>query len=359
MTSERELTNRDFFLTMKAALIVALGLGIGALSFASTMEGADGDSGAPAIQFETNFCDLGKLTAPGKVSGLFKFKNIGNAVLELAQPDTSCGCTVARVSPDILAPGQSGEITYTISLDHAMGQVQKQIMVHSNDPKTPEVDLTVQLDYTPLYELSPMVLRMALPADKDETQATFTIVRNDGQPLGLKNLVTSQKWVSAALDPSVTPQASSARVSVTVRRPPHPPSMLVANIQLWAGMDRPVQTMFLSCDMQGELAATPAQIYWVIPDFGDSIANYPAQSLTRTVELKSILDKPVTIENVRSSIKGMNAQVTPSEAGKLFTLILKFAELPKQFTSGDVTIDTSSAFLPELKVPVIVSVAPK
>jgi hypothetical protein len=347
---------------MKTALGVALGLGIGALCFISTAEATGGYSdGTPVIQFDTNFCDLGKLTAPGKVSGVFKFKNTGNALLELAQPDTSCGCTVARVSQDKLAPGQGGEITYTISLDHVMGQVQKQIMVHSNDPRTPEVDLTVQLDYTPLYELSPMVLRMALPADQDETHATFTIVRNDGQPLGLKNLTPSQKWVSAALDASVTPQASSAKVNVTVHRPPHPSSKLVANVQLWAGdqTDRPVQTMFLSCDIQGELSASPAQIYWVIPNFGESITNYPVQSLTRTVELKSILDKPVKIENVRSSIKGLSAQINAPEAGKLFTLILKFAELPNQFTSGDVTIDTSSAFLPELKVPVIVSVAPK
>lgn len=348
---------------MKMALSVALGLGIGigALCFASTVEAQDGyKDGTPVIQFETNFCDLGKLTAPGKVAGAFKFKNTGTALLELAPPDTSCGCTVAKVSPDKLAPGQSGEITYTISLDHAMGQVQKQIMVHSNDPKTPEVDLTVQLDYTPLYELSPMVLRMALPGDKDEAQATFKIVRNDGQPLGLTKLVASQNWVSAALDSSASPQASSAQVNVTVRRPPHPQSRMIANIQLWVpNIDHPVQTMFLSCDIQGELTATPAQIYWVIPPFGDSITNYPAQSLTRTVELKSNLNQPVRIEHVRSSIKGMDARVTPSDAGKLFTLILKFAELPQQFTSGDVTIDTSSTFLPELKVPVIVSVAPK
>ena len=349
---------------MKAALSVAFGLalGIGGLSLASTMEAADGyGDSTPVIQFDTNFCDLGKLTAPGKVSGVFKFKNTGNALLELAPPDTSCGCTVAKVSPDKLAPGQSGEITYTINLDHVMGQVQKQIMVHSNDPRTPEVDLTVQLDYTPLYQLSPMVLRIPLPAEQDEAQAAFTIVRNDGQPLAISKLVTSQKWVSAALDPSVSPQASSARVEVTVHRPPHPPSQLIANVQLWASgqPDRPVQTMFLSCDIQGELKATPAQIYWVIPNFGDSITNYPVQSLTRTVELESILHKPVKIQNVRSSIKGMSANVAPLDGGKLFTLNLKFAELPRDFTSGDVTIDTSSAFLPELKVPVIVSVAPK
>ncbi|MGH8022211.1 MAG: DUF1573 domain-containing protein [Limisphaerales bacterium] len=317
--------------------------------------------GTPIIQFETNFQDLGKLTAPGKVSGTFKFKNAGTALLELAKPDTSCGCTAAQAHPEKLAPGQSGEITYTISLDHAMGQVRKQIMVHSNDPKTPEMDLIVQLDYTPLYELSPMVLRLALPANQDEARASFTIVRNDGQPLRLQRIVTSQRWVSAALDPATGPQASSARVDVIVRRPPHPAPSMIANVQLWASgqADRPVQTMYLSCDVQGELKADPAQIYWVIPDFGDSITNYPAESLERTVELESIVGSPVTIEKVQSNIQGMNAQVTPSAAGKRFTLRLKFARLPQQFTSGYVAIDTSSAFLPELKVPVTVSVAPK
>jgi Protein of unknown function (DUF1573) len=347
---------------MKTALIVVLALGVGAACFTSTVQADDGyKDGTPVIQFDTNFCDLGKLTAPGKVSGVFKLKNTGTAVLELAPPDTSCGCTVAKVVPDKLAPGQTGAITYTISLDHVMGQVQKQIMVHSNDPKTPEVDLTIQLDYTPLYELSPMVLRMSLPADKDQAQASFLITRNDNQPLGLDKILTSQKWITAVLDPSDPPEASSGHVDVTIQRPPHPPSMIIGNIQLWSSnqVDRPVQTMFLSCDVQGELKATPAQIYWVIPDFGDSITNYPAQALTRKVELDSILDKPVTIDNVRSSIKGMSAEVTPTRAGKLFTLILKFAELPHEFTSGNVIIDTSSASLPELKVPVVVSVAPK
>jgi Protein of unknown function (DUF1573) len=350
---------------MKTTLIMVLGLGglISAISFIpTTVEARDNsDEGTPIIQFETNFFDFGKLTVPGKVAGSFKFKNTGTSLLELAQPDTSCGCTVAKVDKDKLAPGESGEITYTISLDHEMGQVQKQIMVHSNDPKNPETDLTVQLDYTPLYQLSPMVLRLQLPANGDEAKGSFTIVRNDGQPLALKQLVTSQKWVSAVLDPSATPDGSSAQIDVTVHRPTDPSGTMIANVQLWASnmVDRPVQTLFLSCQMQGELSATPSRIYWVIPNFGDSITNYPVQSLTRTIDLKAIEDKPIKIESVTSSIKGMSAEVDPTDAGKLFKLTLKFAELPKQFTSGNVTIATSSPSLPKLNVPVIVSVAPK
>ena len=355
---------------MKKTLISALGLGaliglffitsVNAADSGSTPP-ADSDHKAPIIQFETNFYDFGKLIAPGKVSGVFKFKNVGTGLLELAQPEMSCGCTDAKAVPENVAPGQNGEITYTINLDHAMGQVQKRITVHCNDDKTPEVDLTVQLDYTPLYELSPMALKLELPADKGRATGSFNVVRNgNGQPLELKRLVTSQKWVEATLDSS-TPQANSRQINITVHRPPNPPAMMIANVQLWADNqpDRPVQTLFLSCDIQGELSATPSQIYWVIPDFGNSISNYPADSLTRTIKLKPIENKPVTVKNVTTSIKGMKVQLMPDEAGKLFNLILKFDQLPQEFTSGEVTVETSLASLPKLRVPVTVSVAPK
>lgn len=324
-------------------------------------DAASPNRGTPVIQFKTNFFDFGKLTAPGAVSGVFKFKNAGSGVLEMAAPKPSCGCTDAKVKPTKLAPGETGEITYTINLDHDMGQVQKHIAVNSNDPKNPSVELTVQLDYTPLYALTPMVLRINLPADRDTAQGKFTVIRNDNLPLAIQRLACSQDWVTAVLDPGTAPDASSAQIDVTVHRPKNPLAMMMANVQVWATNqpNRPVQTLFLSCQMQGELSATPSQLYWVIPDFGDSITNYPAASLTRSVKLKSVLHQPVQIKNITSSIKGMIAQVVPDTSGKQFDLVLKFAELPRQFTSGTVTIATSLPTLPKLDVPVTVSVAPK
>lgn len=355
---------------MKTTLIIALGL-TGAFCFIGTGQAAPpapipvgaspANPGTPVIQFETNFYDFGKLIAPGSVSGVFKFKNSGTGVLELAPPEPSCGCTDAKAKPDRLAPGESGEIDYTINLDHEMGQVQKHITIHSNDPQTPDLELTIQLDYTPLYELNPLLLRLVLPADKSETRGNFMIVRNDGKPLELGRIVSSQKWAEAVLDPGASPGASSAQVNVTVQRPEKPLGTMMANIELWAKgqSGRPVQTLLLSCQMQGELTATPSQLYWVIPDFGNAITNYPAGSLTRTVKLKSILAEPVKITDVTNNINGLTTQVMPGEGGKSFDLVLKFSELPQQFTSGHVMITTSSPQLPKLNLPVIVSVAPK
>ncbi len=314
--------------------------------------------GTPSIQFETNFFDFGKLMVPGAISGVFKFKNAGDGILKVDPPVPSCGCTDARVKPDTLAPGESGEIAYSINLDRPMQGVQKHIKVHSNDPKTPDVQLTMQLDYTPLYELNPKMLHLTLAAGENEALGSFTVTRNDGKPLDIEKLLTSQKWVDAAIDPSSVARTTSARVNVKVHRPADPPSTFAVSVQLWASnqMARPVQTLMVAGEMQGELSTVPSQIYWVIPDFGESKTNYPAAALTRKVELKSLLGKNVELRNASTSVKGLNVEIVPEDPGKSFGLILKFDELPRTFTKGKVTVETSLASLPKVEVPVTISV---
>src|SRR5438270_5332837 len=148
----------------KPLLLLACGwiglLGTASGGFAAEPERSEA---APKIQFETNFFDFGKLTGVETISGAFKFKNTGDAVLKVDPPQASCECTSPKVTPDTVPPGESGEISYTIKLERPLSG-QRMIRVHSNDPKTPNVQLTVQLDYTPFYKISPMLLWMTVPA---------------------------------------------------------------------------------------------------------------------------------------------------------------------------------------------------
>src|SRR4051794_28113178 len=105
----------------------------------------------PKIQFETNFFDFGHLVGIEFVTGSFKVKNVGDAELKLDRPKPSCGCTDAK-GPDTLAPGQSGEITYRINLDHPMVLGTKTITMLSNDPEHLSTQLSVQLEFDPVYE---------------------------------------------------------------------------------------------------------------------------------------------------------------------------------------------------------------
>jgi hypothetical protein len=222
------------------------------------------------------------------------------------------------------------------------------------------VQLTFQMDYTPLYELVPMTLRIVLPAGKDEARSSFTVTRADGRPLQIERLTTSQEWMSAVVDPAYKSDGDSARINVTVHRPPGPPVPMTASIQMWdaesSGTGRSVRTMAVTAEIQGELRADPASFYWVIPDFGKDKAAYPAESLTRSIALKSVLGNPVEIKKATSNIPGLSVQVVPKEAGKTFNLVLRFEELPQAFTNGKVIIETSLASLPKLEVPITVAV---
>ena len=64
--------------------------------------------GMPQIQFAQTLHDFGK-TSHTTVSGVFKFKNVGNGILRVEPPKPSCGCTVAELKLD--APAGSNRRT--------------------------------------------------------------------------------------------------------------------------------------------------------------------------------------------------------------------------------------------------------
>src|SRR5258708_30939934 len=142
------------------------------------------------------------------------------------------------------------------------------------------------------------MLRIALPAGTDKVQGSFTVSRVDGKPLDIDRFTASQEWITAAFDPSFKPEDHSARVNVTVRRPPGPPGLINATVQMWSNNQyaRPVQSISVTGEVQGELVAIPPRLYWVIPDFGNSKSAYPPEALMRTVALTSVLGHPVELK---------------------------------------------------------------
>jgi len=312
--------------------------------------------GTPKIQFETNFFDFGKTTAVETLSGTFKFKNVGDGVLKVDPPQASCECTEPKVVPDTLAPGESGEVRFTVKLDRPLNG-QRMIMVHSNDPKNPNVPLTLQLDYTPLYEFSPKTLVLILPAGKDELQSHVAVIRKDGRPLGIDRITASQEWISAAFDSSSRPEDSSAQINVIIHRPSGPPAPINGSIRLWGNQTpQPLQSLPVTGEILGEISANPRSLYWVIPDFGNDISAYPKEALTRKIEFKSVLGHEVELKKITSTISDLSMNVVPKVPGKAFDLILKFNQLPKDFANGKVTIETSLTSLPKIELPVTVAV---
>jgi hypothetical protein len=322
---------------------------------------AEGSKGVPHIQFETNFYDLGSVTAMESVSGSFKFKNIGDAVLKIDPPMASCDCTEPKIVPDRVQPGQTGEVFYTIKLERPLTG-RRTIRVPSNDPDNPSVQLDIAIEYTHLFELAPKALRISLPPGQDEIKGMAMVSRSDGKPLKIESLKSSADWITAEFDPPLKREDSSGRIMVTVHRPKTPPGPFEGKVQLWMTLDeksRSAQSLKVSGDILGEIAATPASMYWVLPDFGTNKAAYPAESLSKTIHLVSVLGKEVQINKVSTDIKNLTVKLLPmtgQDAGKKFDLLLKFDELPEGFTNGRVVVETPLPALPRLEVPLTIAV---
>ena len=114
--------------------------------------------GTPKIQFDKTTFDFGKTSLVHQVAGTFIFTNVGDSVLTLEKPTTSCGCTVANLKTNALQPGERGELAFTLNVGPNRATLQKHITVTSNDPKNPKVDLTVLAEYIPIFDLVPLIL---------------------------------------------------------------------------------------------------------------------------------------------------------------------------------------------------------
>jgi len=102
-----------------------------------------------------------------KVSHRYRVTNKGSAVLEITEIIPSCGCSYSVAGQKSLKPGEETFIEVVFDPSGMIGNIQKTIMVRSNDPKNGEYVLT--------FEAS--VIREIMP---DSTFAIFSGVARSG-----------------------------------------------------------------------------------------------------------------------------------------------------------------------------------
>jgi len=311
--------------------------------------------GAPKIQFDQTLFDFGKTSQVATVSGVFKFKNVGDTVLKLQPPKPSCGCTVAVLKADTLAPGASGELPFTLNLGQFRSVLEKHIAVKSNDPKTPEVTLAIRVDYTPLYEINPTTLSPSLAYGVNDATQIATLTRTDGKPLKVARLGASKPWITATLEPGAGTNGTQARVHVSVHRDGLP-RRFYEYVYVY-GLDEtntPITSIYLYGNITGEVSLSPEALYWSITDAAKAPGAEAAN--IRRVSIRSATGRPMELKNLQSTIQGLKVELVPKEDGKVYELVTRLENAPTNTVSGHVSFETSVPDQARMEVPVIVNV---
>ena len=86
----------------------------------------------------------------------FKYENKGTKPIQIKNVRSSCGCTVASLKKNDVAPGEKGELTATFKIGGRTGVQQKTVTVETDDPNQPVTNLVLQATIAQALEIQPL-----------------------------------------------------------------------------------------------------------------------------------------------------------------------------------------------------------
>ncbi len=98
---------------------------------------------APVLSIETDTYDFGDIKEGQSVNHVFRLYNKGKSNLIIRRIRTSCGCTVANPSLNVIPEAKESDLQVVFDSKGKRGRQSKAIEVITNDPQNPVANLTV------------------------------------------------------------------------------------------------------------------------------------------------------------------------------------------------------------------------
>ncbi|MBP5645418.1 MAG: DUF1573 domain-containing protein [Bacteroidales bacterium] len=107
-------------------------VGVDIINNPNSAEGYDQSASLPAITFDCDKHDFGRLSEGEVISYSFHFRNTGTADLVISGCSATCGCTIADYPRGRIAPGGEGYIAVSFNSQGKVGQQYQEVTVLSN-----------------------------------------------------------------------------------------------------------------------------------------------------------------------------------------------------------------------------------
>jgi hypothetical protein len=143
-----------------------------------------------------------------------QFKNSGDADLAISGVSTSCGCSTALVSSNLVKPGESGSVKFTFN-GNGFGNVTKSVTINTNE--TPTAFHTVQLSMNMVepITLNPQSI-MTEGKVGEELKQTATIVNSLDKEVSLLELTSNTPVIKIVSDKMVLNPGETATLGISI-----------------------------------------------------------------------------------------------------------------------------------------------
>lgn len=140
------------------------------------------------IEFLEKYWNFGSIPESTTVSHDFPFRNNGTDTLVITRVKPTCGCTVAPLSADHVAPGDTAVMSISLNTRRLHGKVRKFVNVDCNDPINPYYKLSFDAivdNPDRLIVTSPQIADFGNFKELREATAQLKIANSSANPVTL------------------------------------------------------------------------------------------------------------------------------------------------------------------------------
>lgn len=297
--------------------------------------------------------DLGTVGYGTEPTAAFEIKNSGSAPLTLDVLHVPAGLKLAHADSPI-APGATGEVRFTVDTFKAGETLSWQVSIATNDTAMRIINVTVRADVRQFLMLAPDASRIIFVQSAKAGGTSHTIVALDEQPMEVTRVESPLPFISASLRElpeserrADLPARRQWRIDLTIA-PDAPVGPIGGVVTVYTTHPKqPRAFIAVSGFVRPLFAITPpsAKLAMAGPVDGDK----PMLTLV----VKNFGEDAVEIKGVSTDVEGLKATLIPVDAGHIWRVELRMANGGKTGTfKGTVTLATTSATVPEVRVPV-------
>ena len=305
---------------------------------------------APKIEISQETKDMGTVPKGQIIETDFIIRNTGGSDLVITDARPSCGCTVSSFDK-LVKPGAEGKVHTSVDTKSFTGPISKSVLVVSNDPERPQMNLFVKAVVKPFVDVAPQAyVRFSVVKGDPASQDVILI----SEEKGFKPTVaeTAQPYVKAELSPAGDKDKIAGRpgdqyklaIAVTADAPE---GLLNAPIRINTGVSQqPTLEVPVSGIVRPRVSITPVTV-----NFGNFTPG--KDPITRNIVVTNNKPgTPIKVTKAEVNVPGFVTDVVPTQEGVSYTVVVKANDkVKKGAVDGKVTLYTSDKEKAVIEIP--------
>lgn len=170
----------------------------------------------PRFEISSAEFHFGKVFEGDIVQHTFSFRNTGTAPLIINRVRSSCGCTVPRLSAEILAPGDTAEIEVNFDTARFRGQQVKTVYLYTNDPRREVIQLSLHGMVEQIITAEPSRIDYGVVKSGESAEIDVVLSSRIATPITLRSIRLTHPDMQAELSQDIVQPDSPATLTLRV-----------------------------------------------------------------------------------------------------------------------------------------------